>query len=228
MDINLKARLVAAIAQFKADRDIRFYLNGVYLEPHQKGGAIIAATNGHAMGIWHDESATGVERAMILGLDAKLLQACQGSDLKRLVVRDGRLAVILEQGEKEVYIQPIAERKTAVPSWEIEGKFPDWRRVIPEPTSTHGLKGFVNAQYIADVDRALKIGSVNYSKFNSMQFMQLDANSAVLVTAAICPEFAAVIMPMRDDCMPYPAWLELEKAEWKAKQNANAPESNAA
>lgn len=33
MNFNLKARLVAAVAQFKAKHDIRFYLNGVLVEP---------------------------------------------------------------------------------------------------------------------------------------------------------------------------------------------------
>lgn len=221
MNINLKARLVAAIAQFKASNDIRYYLNGVYVEPDPKGGAVIVATNGHVMGIWRDETATGVERPIILHIDDKLLKSCQGSDLKRLAVRDGRLAVILEKDDKEVYIQPIAERKIGVPSWEIEGKFPDWRRVIPD-RSTVGLKGFVNVRYFADVDRALNVGSVNYGKYGMLQFMQADIDASVLVTESSSPEFAAVVMPMRGDAIPYPKWLEAEKDEWRAKQDADA------
>lgn len=41
MKLNLQARLVAAIAQFKASNDIRYYLNGVYVEPRPSGGAVI-------------------------------------------------------------------------------------------------------------------------------------------------------------------------------------------
>jgi hypothetical protein len=224
MNLNVKARLFAAVAVFKADQDIRYYLNGVYLEPCPEGGAIIAATNGHAMCVWRDTTATGVDRPIIIQADAKLLQACQGSDLKRLVVRDERLAVILEEQpgkspSQEVYIQPIPIRKRGVPSWEIEGKFPDWVRVVPNAPA-HGVKGFFNAQYLVDVGRAMKIGNVAASKFYAPQLNQDTADSAILVTWNADPDFLAVIMPMRDDPRPFPGWMAERKEAWTKAHTA--------
>lgn len=228
MNLNLKARLVAAVAVFKANQDIRYYLNGVYVEPAPEGGAIIAATNGHAMCVWRDTTATGVDRPIILATDAKLLQACQGSDLKRLVVRDGRLAVVLNKEgpgvdlQEEVYIQPIGYRKTVgCAPWEIEGKFPDWVQVIPNAPA-HGVKGLFNAEYLAMVGRAMKIGNTLASKFFAPQLNQDNQDSAILVSWNADKDFLAVIMPMREDPFPFPDWMATRKAEWETKQAEKA------
>lgn len=221
MNLNLKARLVAAVAVFKADHDIRYYLNGVYVEPAPEGGAIIAATNGHAMCVWRDPSATGVDRPIIIQTDANLLQACQGSDLKRLVVRDGRLAVVLDKEgpgvslQEEVYIQPIGYRKTVgCAPWEIEGKFPDWVRVIPNAPAL-GVKGFFNAEYLAMAGRAMKIGNTLASKFFAPQLNQDTQDSAILVSWNADKDFLAVIMPIREDPFPFPDWMATRKAAWE-------------
>jgi hypothetical protein len=223
-DLNIKARLFAAVAVFKAQCDIRYYLNGVYVEPAPEGGAVIVDTNGHAMCVWRDPSATGIERPIIIATDSKLLQACQGSDLKRLVVRDERLAVVLD--DKEVFIQPIQKRKVAVPSWEIEGNFPDWVRVMPNAPA-HGVKGFFNLTYLSAVDRAMKIGNTAAAKMFAPQMHQDDANGPILVTSAIDLDFAAVIMPVRDQAMGIPTWLKERKTAWEAVQSKPSTETAA-
>lgn len=232
MNINIKARLFAAIAQFKATTDIRYYLNGVLLEPDPNGGAFIVATNGHAMGIWRDESATGVERRIIVSTDAKLLQACRGSDLKRLVVRNDRLAVVLETDatpprEREVYIQPIEAKKVGVPAWEVEGKFPDWVKTVPRPTS-EGIKGAINPQYIHMVEAALSIG-IGSDKFAGIFFDQLNADAPILVRSCIqsADGFLGVIMPMRSEGVTYPKWMADKKDAWEAAEKARLEQKQA-
>lgn len=232
MNFNIKARLMAAVAQFKAKHDIRFYLNGVLVEPDPNGGAFLVATNGHAMGVWRDETATGVERPIIVSVDDRLLQACRGSDLKRLVVRDSRLAVVLipdsnPEREQELYIQPIEAKKNGVPAWEVEGKFPDWVKVVPRPAST-GIKGFVNPHYIHMAETAVAIGGGN-AKYPGLMFDQANADHSILVQSHSpgAEGFLAVIMAMRGEAVPYPKWMAAKKDAWdvqdaKRKENAAA------
>lgn len=198
MNINLKARLVAAIAQFKASHDIRYYLNGVYVEPRPTGGAVIVATNGHAMGAWLDESAE-IDRPAILKTSAKLLTACHGAETNRLTLIDDRLAVVDKVGT-ELHIQPEPGQ------WEVYGKFPNWAAVIGKAADAqHGLQSALNPEYIESMSRALRIGAG--SKNMSMFTRQRAPHEAIVFTSIYAPNFVGVIMPMRENDAPLPTWL---------------------
>lgn len=204
MKLNLQARLVAAIAQFKASNDIRYYLNGVYVEPRSAGGAVIVATNGHAMGVWLDESGE-IERPVILRIGAKLQAACQGADTKRLTIIDNRLAVI-GQAQKgglkdvELYVQPQPG------DWEVPGKFPDWTGVVHLIDGSPSLHSAINPEYIAMMDRAISIGVGD--KFKSITVRQGAPHAGIVFTTAATLNFVGVIMPLRDQEGPFPDWIK--------------------
>jgi DNA polymerase III beta subunit, central domain len=214
MKLNLKARLVAAIAQFKAHNDIRFYLNGVYVEPNNKG-VLIVATNGHAMGVWLDESGE-IERPAILRIGAKLQAACHGADTKRLVITDDRLVVVNKLGssEPELYVQPQPN------DWEMAGKFPDWARVIRIVEGEPRLHSAINPEYIAMMDRAISIGIGD--KYKSITIRQATANDIIMFTSAASPNFVGGIMPLRENDAPIPAWIKpmLVKGEMERRAKA--------
>lgn len=209
MKLNISARLVAAICTFKAECDIRYYLNGVYVEPIEGGGALIIATNGHVMGIWRDMTGI-VERPAILRMDKRLEVACKGSDQKRLTIIDDRLVVLTMTGEvsSETYVQ---NRFSSAPgSWEVSGKFPDWKRVAPTDTGGRMLHDSMNASYVGLMSRAIRVGTGE--KFAGISFLQPGTNSAVAVIAAGVSEFFGIIMPFRDGATAYPKWVNALKA----------------
>lgn len=211
MNLNLKARLVAAIAQFKASHDIRYYLNGVYVEPRTTGGAVIVATNGHAMGAWLDESA-GIDRPAILKVSAKLLTACHGAETNRLTIIDDRLAVVDQYGI-EVHIQPEPGK------WEVHGKFPNWAAVIGKAADAqHGLQSALNPEYIESMSRALRIGAG--SKHMSITTRQRAPHESIVFTSTYAPNFVGVIMPLREDEAPLPKWLTPMTARALMEQRA--------
>lgn len=217
MKLNLQARLVAAIAQFKASNDIRYYLNGVYVEPHTTG-ALIIATNGHAMGAWLDETGE-IERPAILRIGAKLQAACQGAETKRLTIIDNRLAVIgatVPDGQKtpELYIQP------STGDWELQGRFPDWTRVIRAEDGPPCLHSALNPVYIADMTKALQIGAG--SKHMSVTTRQRAAHESVVFTSPYAPNFVGVIMPLRDNDAPMPKWMRGAMRRVEMEQRAKA------
>ena len=74
-NLSLTAKLLPIIAPFIAKADIRYYLNAINVRPHKDGGAIICATNGHALGAIYDRDAV-CEHEVILRFDGRMQQAC--------------------------------------------------------------------------------------------------------------------------------------------------------
>ncbi|MES2909864.1 MAG: hypothetical protein V4718_00660 [Pseudomonadota bacterium] len=199
--LKVQARLVAAIAQFKADDDIRYYLNGVYVEPIP-GGVLIIATNGHAMGIWRDPDGIA-SRPAILRIDPALQKACKAEQDATLELVDERLVVRTEFG-MESYAQPRGGKSQN--DWEIEGKFPIWAKVVPESCDADRAVDGINPLYMAKVHKALDIAG--HHSGGRVTMRQADANKGISVTCAKNTNFFAVIMPMRDSEPNYPNWLK--------------------
>lgn len=211
MKLNLKSRLVAAICEFKAKNDIRYYLNGIYVEPLPTGGAVIVATNGHAMGVWRDTSAT-VERPAILRIGKQLREACTETKEGRLALIDDRLTVTSELGT-ECYVQPNSVNADSAFGWEIKAKYPDWKIIVPDECQT-GPIGMFNSGYVKLVHKALKIAVDD--KFAGITLRQADESKSIFVTCINHPNFAAIIMPMRSEGKEsYPAWITESKAQVK-------------
>jgi hypothetical protein len=218
MKLNINSRLFAAVGKFKASSDIRYYLNGVYVEPIASGGVLIAATNGHALGLWKDADGL-VERPAILRTSPKLLAACVAKNAAFLQLIEDRLTVTEKLGF-EVYVQPRRE------GWEIQGTFPNVMRVIPKTEATPTLFDGLNPTYVSRVTDALKVGTNNSKYGCSVSFNQPEKNSGIVVTSnsAEAHNFLAVIMPLRDAVSHQPTWLQAMKAdaEAEAKKGAEA------
>lgn len=224
--LRLTAKLIPIIAPFIAKGDIRYYLNGINVRPHKSGGAIICATNGHALGAIHDRDAVCAEE-VILRLDARLIQACAagiGND-RQIIVIAGRL-VVIENGCTEVYIQ------AGKP--EIKGNYPRYEKVIPKSTTLQpGMMGSYSLKLISLVDRAAtaatKLKKSQRLSSDGVQFFHV-AGSAVGPTIARIPtlqDFVAVIMAMRcDDVASSPSWVD--ELQSKDDLAGMAPQAEAA
>lgn len=201
MEIKLQSRIVAAICQFKAEHDIRYYLNGVYVEPLPTGGVVIVATNGHAMGIWRDPEGE-IERNAILRISNKLQSACNSKGAKHLRLIDNRLTVVDKNG-LEIHVQPNREK------WEVEGKFPDWKKVVPKATDKPQLFDSLNVDYVTLVQRAIRIGTGG-DRFAGICFRQESLDHGIAVTSGNrdAQDFVAIIMPVREGASPLPRWIE--------------------
>lgn len=197
MKLNLKPRLVAAVAQFKAEKDIRYYLNGVYADP-QATGVLLVAANGHAMGAWLDPAGE-IDRPAILRIDEKLQAACRSAKPgTQLQLVDGRLAVVEEKSGAEIYVQPGKK-------WEVDGKFPDWTKVIVDQDGPASLQSALNPKYVELISKALRIGAE--SKFRGITTRQRVDQGAVTFTSVSAPDFVGIVASMRDSIAPMPGWL---------------------
>lgn len=205
--LRLTAKLIPIIAPFIAKGDIRYYLNGINVRPHKSGGAIICATNGHALGAIHDRNAVCSEEVN-LRLDARLIQACAAgiANDRQIIAIGGRL-VLIENGSTEVYIQ------AGKP--ELGGQYPRYERVVPKSSALHpGMLGSYSLKLIALVDRAAaaagKISKSRMSSSDGVQFFNADGSGGGSAVARIptLRDFVAVIMPMRCDAVSAsPSWV---------------------
>jgi len=207
-NLSLTAKLLPIIAPFIAKADIRYYLNAINVRPHQDGGAIICATNGHALGAIYDRDAV-CEHEVILRFDGRMQQACAAGlkDDRRVVMIGDRLAVV-EDGDTDVYIQPGCP--------EIEALYPRYERVIPKAELLEpGLPGMFGAPVIELAQKAAAAaGKMLRRSTRGAVGMNFYTNSTTTGGSAVfrldcAPEFVGVLMSMRDDSKlgATPAWV---------------------
>lgn len=206
--LSLTAKLLPIIAPFIAKADIRYYLNAINVRPHKDGGAIICATNGHALGAIYDKDAV-CEHEVILRFDSRMQQACAAGlkDDRRVVMIGDRLAVV-ENGDSDVCIQ--AGRP------DIEANYPRYERVIPKlELLVPGLPGMFGHPVMELAQKAaVAAGRVMRRRTRGSVGLAFFTNKDVPDSSAVfrldcAPEFVGVLMPMRDDVRfsPTPAWV---------------------
>ena len=134
----------------------RFYLGGVYVEPHPEGGAAIVSTNCHTMLLFHDKG--GIVRGSgIVRLSPETRKACR-KDGAFVVVRNAKLSVVCakEAGEIAPVVAHDPDETVLSHQWAnvlIHGVFPDYRKVVPKESGTHFAA--INPKLVAAVGEAL-------------------------------------------------------------------------
>lgn len=194
---KFSAKAVHLVSHYMAQADIRYYLNGIYGEPAPGGGAFLVATDGHQMGVFYDAEALCTE-PVLFRLTKDGVAACKpkrrvynqvveiNPETQRLIVMGAQTPG--SDPHEELYLQP--------GKCFVEGKFPDWRRVLkPFMTGKPAESVTVNARYMAKFFTATKHHcGANFSGLS--MFFKSDTDAILLVNAYI-PEFQVLIMPMR-------------------------------
>jgi DNA polymerase-3 subunit beta len=213
MQVNLKT--LQALAKHIAPKsDIRYYLNGVLLEVTATARFYVA-TDGHKLAAIREDRQEGdiegqyiVPRDVIMGIK---------------IQKAGRNPV--EYAE----LDPGADGKAGITYCGtetrfglVDGKFPDWRRVVPVKTT--GEIAQFNPDYLV-APRDCAAATVGIGKYSGM-YIAHNGGGASLVQCA-SGDFIGVIMPLRMDAddahVPGPNLLHLR---WGFP--APAPETKAA
>jgi DNA polymerase-3 subunit beta len=215
-----------AIFYFSADKDVRYYLNGVYVESTQTETRL-AATDGFTLGVCrtiHAEQGAneGTIRAIIPRDTVK--QALAWKFQKTAKTHD----LILECPDGYTYENAHAELKLTGPNGSIifngiVGEFPDYTRVIRahpvdmetgKPKLPDGdLSAQFNPEYLMRIFNAAKalgnkhVPAIRHCGKENFGF------------AVISDNFVAVVMPMRIDAPEYSAieWARTANVEEKTE-----------
>jgi hypothetical protein len=161
--MRLSANAVRLAYSFASESDIRYYLNGVHVEPHPLGGASITGCNGHRLLQVHDQEATDVQD-MIINLDKAARKALRKGRYVVTEFEPNRVAIVNSE-DVPVYLQ--------YEKYVIEAKYVEVKTVLGErETWVAGLNGFFNVAYIAEatiaVSDALEIG--RYDHYTDVTF----------------------------------------------------------
>lgn len=205
--IWVNAKLVAALWPFAAKEDYRYFLNGVLIEPHPKEGVVIVATNGHMMMVAHDENGYSNGRHIVT-VSKPMLSLCKKKQtrtfdaIKNLqfvgetVLAWRTLYTETEDPEtqnivrKETLKRPSFSEKfkpgvaMAEESKGIDGKYPDWQRVVPQE--------FVESSKASASESEPEAGKQFYITFNAGYLRQFQEASNLLTDGpwgglTICP-----------------------------------------
>ena len=186
---TIKQKDLKAVAYAMATKDIRYYLNGILVE-HNGAETRLAATDGHRLHVVLEEL-TGL---MIEPVSAIIPRDFVVAMLKTKPVARGvdvEIVLTLDNGKIEARFQ----NQTSMVTQAIDGKFPDYCRVIPSVALT-GEAANYNNQYLVDADKGLcDYLELSSTKTHGVGFGQNGNGSGVLSV----PGFTAVVMPMRVD-----------------------------
>lgn len=147
-------------------KDVRYYLNGVFIEAHAGNAVNIVSTNGHAITRVTLDAPVVDSHSYIIGRD----------DVERLiksttVARDGSPSEITDmieleyfKGESQGQIRTpdtvvVRDSGNATTCELIDGLFPDYRRVIPASEGDNDAVRVIgaNPEYIGNAVKALKV-----------------------------------------------------------------------
>lgn len=186
--IDVAARMVNAALVCVSTEETRYYLNGVHVEPHPGGGALLVATDGHRMLVIHDREGVCRQPAIIADCPdlRKALSRVKDEDKRLTVDRAGALVVDgLYQATENTL---------------IDGSFPAWKMVLRPLFAALRKKSITpaifNARYLADfakVSERLK----GRDSYPSVRVVSPTDHDAALIRFSGADYAFGALMPMR-------------------------------
>jgi hypothetical protein len=178
-----------------AEKDVRYYLQGVYLDT---AAGKVVATDGHRLFAANARGVKSNYPAVIIPnetIDAALKQFtgeyARGKSL-------GAVDVTVTVDESHL---AIGTPTGSVTGKALDGRFPEWRRVVPTPDAVgEHVPAVLNTQYLADACEALSIAR-NVSKKAAGQHairIHMRGEFPTIVTDNTIGVLA-LVMPMRND-----------------------------
>lgn len=185
--IKFAAKYLPALMKFMAKSDIRYYLMGIYIEPHADGGAVLVATDGHRMLCVRDKEAE-IKDAFLFKINGGVQAFCRKADAF-VTINPETQRLTIEVPSEELFIQP--------GKCGIEGKFPDWRKVVPSFSALKpAVADFVKAKYIAECVMVHPLSATRHDAA-SVKLWQEKPESSIVIQYSDVPEFMGILMPVR-------------------------------
>lgn len=205
---RVNPKYFAAISLFQAVSDVRYYLCGVYIEPHPEKGVVIVATDGHTLGLLHDPDGW-VKSPIIVGdISKSLVTACASNGSKRrpapahlYLSEKGAVVDTEETPTKEV--NPFSDSAVHMSKIKlVDGAFPNWRRVVEQNRVKGTEFPCVNSIYLARLDAAMKILNTQGRYYGGIELMSSGRETTMIARFPqpdLEQRFLALIMPMRNE-----------------------------
>jgi len=175
-----------ALLLIAGKKDIRHYLNGVYVEFDEKTTRIVGC-DGHKLGIFQvaSENNTGAGSIII-----------PRSTIENLPKKAGSL--IFSNVENNRW--RIDAQNCAVFFTPEDAKYPDFRRVVHglQTAGTSGVAGGYNLEYLNQFEKCGNLLAGSKLRVGNRLRLHHNGDAAGLVLLNCVDGFAGVVMPMRD------------------------------
>lgn len=212
--IDVNAILFRAANECVSDEETRYYLNGVYVQPHPEKGVLLTATDGHRLVCIHDETGS-CDGAAVIMVKKAAWYGFKINPKKPLEIPRLRL---------DDYGHVVVGTYRSLESSIIDATYPDYKRILT-PFVEQLKKGIsvpasFNHEYLVGFSR---IASLISSGSRGMRILSTAENDPCLILFAGAPHAFGILMPMRTNIgNGMPAWMRpvLEPSMRKAEPAA--------
>lgn len=208
-----------AACRIMAKGDIRYYLNGVYVEASPTE-TILAATDGHRLLVLRKQVPNDVRQVETLIIPGEVAQRIVAGSLKAIPT------ISLTHVDEGKWLVPLLKWDMEVAFRSVEGMFPNWRAVVPKATS--GEAANIKPQYLTDFEKAAHdmYGSLKHHT-SSIEVRHNGRRGAlVFPSSSSGQDFIGVVMPFASDANPRttpPDWVLTEEPEPISARRALLP-----
>jgi len=200
MQVAIKQSTIKSVSLAMAKNDIRYYLNGLHIETNGRETRIVA-TDGHRMNV-----ARVKHYDFLVGEDGKRTAIeAELTDIESVIIPAELVKSIVTHKfpksykHSDVTISTEGDKVTATvmggvqySALRVDGKFPDWRRVVPDTLS--GEHAEYNPEYVFSAIEAWRI----YCDLSKTACVSI-ARNGTGAGGIFVEGFAAIIMPWRTD-----------------------------
>jgi DNA polymerase-3 subunit beta len=193
-EINQKD--LKAVSHAMATNDIRYYLNGVLIE-HNGAETRIVATDGHRMHMVIQENEGLVVAPVEFIIPADMVKKCITAKASRQD-KSPKIVINYDNGKISARLPDGSE----IVQFATDGKFPDYRRIIPQLDGSAPEISVFNNDYVAD---AIK-GFCDYAEIRGKTKPSIGLRPRGNSSGVLCVDnYLAVVMPLRGEISPMPA-----------------------
>lgn len=179
---------ITYVAQFSGTQDIRYYLNGVCLQ-NDSNGFFAVATDGHVLAYAKLGDKLGDDFEIILqNSTVKIIAACKdisGIDLEH------------NSATSDVSIRTQEGTQTLKA---LGGKYPDWRRVVPQDDTAqidNGQPLGLKASNLALLEKAYKAFKKHDKSIGEVLTIKYYGQTRPVVFEPEVPDIKVLLMPCR-------------------------------
>jgi DNA polymerase-3 subunit beta len=181
----IKQSTLDAMLLLAGKKDIRYYLNGLYIE-YAPAFTRVVGCDGHKLGIYQAAAENTGSGSLIIPRDV----------IENLP--KGNKAFLLGFTQLETGSQwQIITGAASVNFAPCEGTYPDFRRVA-QGVKTSGEAGGFNVEYLSQFEKCGNLLAGSRSKAGNRVRIHHNGQNGALITLNGLPNFAGVLMPLRD------------------------------
>lgn len=197
MQFSIQQKNLKSVSLAMAVKDIRYYLQGVYFETNGAETRIVA-TDGHRLHMVIEEN----EGKLVSDVTTFIMPLDM---VKRCVMAKGIIknpSIEITYSPENGKIEARLPDGSSLVQFATDGKFPDYRRIIPALDQAEPQVAIFNPDYVSDAVKGFAIyAEIGGKTPPTIGIRPRGASCGVLC----CENYLAVVMPLRGDVSPMPA-----------------------